>query len=97
MDMVYRDLTDEFTGNIPVLPIKGKLSDKPSLSTLVLFPGIEGVVKALEPFYKHLEANLVGLQFPNSTQKDTIEDMASNYLPVSYDSIVKAMLVQKMY
>ncbi|CAG9770336.1 unnamed protein product [Ceutorhynchus assimilis] len=79
MDMILRLLGDEKTANMPVVSIHGKASE--SAPTVVIFPGIEGTITVLEPLYKNLVADLVGLQYPNSSQRDSIKDMAKECLP----------------
>lgn len=80
MDVILRNMGDENTANLPELPITSLENLKSP--TVVLFPGVEGIITVLEPLYKNLKANLVGLQFPNDTQKDSIAEMAALYLPL---------------
>lgn len=81
MEMILRFMGDAATSSIPVLSLESENHYAP---TVVFFPGIEGVMHVLEPLYKNVVANIVGLQYPNSTQKDTIKGMAAVCLPVIY-------------
>lgn len=87
MDVILRNMGNEITANLPELPITNL--ENLQCPTVVLFPGVEGVITVLEPLYKNLQANLVGLQFPNDTQKDSISEMAALYLP-----LIESRLIQ---
>ncbi|CAG9771436.1 unnamed protein product [Ceutorhynchus assimilis] len=70
-----------------ILPITGKSSQGSYNCTVIIFPGIDGSIKILEPLYKNIMANLVGLQYPHFDQKDTLEEMGKLFLPVSFASL----------
>lgn len=80
MDVILRNMGNEATANLPELPITRLENLKCPI--VVLFPGVEGVITVMEPLYKNLKANLVGLQYPNDTQKESIREMAAFYLPL---------------
>ncbi|XP_050299399.1 fatty acid synthase-like [Anthonomus grandis grandis] len=91
MEMILRLMGDAATANIPVLTYKGlPPRNNQYAPTVVLFPGIEGVASVLEPLYKNLVADIVGLQYPNDTQKDTIQQMAAAVLPYVEERISKS-------
>ncbi|XP_030748833.1 fatty acid synthase-like isoform X2 [Sitophilus oryzae] len=75
-EMIIGHLSAEDPPEIPVLSLQGDPTEVPSSNPIILFPGIEGLVDVLKPLYPSLKGDLVGLQFCNSSQRDTIDGMA---------------------
>ncbi|KAH1010150.1 fatty acid synthase [Dendroctonus ponderosae] len=90
MDMILRYMGDGSTADIPVVPLEGKRTNTQPPSTILLLPGIEGLITILEPLYRNLEGDLVGLQFPTNNQKDSVEEMAATYLPTVEGKLSKS-------
>ncbi|XP_060532677.1 fatty acid synthase-like isoform X2 [Cylas formicarius] len=87
LDMLIKFVANDETVELSVLPVKGKQSERSDLPVVVLFPGVEGVAHVLSPLYSNLEAEFLALQYPNSRQADTIEEMASGVLPFVEENI----------
>ncbi|XP_066144652.1 fatty acid synthase-like [Euwallacea fornicatus] len=77
--------------NIPVVFINSEenRSQEPN-ATLVLFPGIEGVITVMEPLYKNLLANLIGIQYSIDSPYSNIPDMAASILPTIQSRLVNS-------
>ncbi|KAH1011869.1 hypothetical protein HUJ04_001145 [Dendroctonus ponderosae] len=59
-------------------------------ATVVLFPGIEGIVQTLQPLYQNLQAEILGLQYPYDERADSIPALAAMYLPLIEERISKS-------
>lgn len=56
-------------------------------STLFVLPGLEGISSMMEPLSKHLNMQVLCLQYDIAGVSSTIEEMAIVYYPVSYKLI----------
>ncbi|KAF7272913.1 hypothetical protein GWI33_014349 [Rhynchophorus ferrugineus] len=81
LEMILRHISE--SEEIPMVSLQGQVSDRSKSGNIILFGGIDGLISVLQPLYKNLEGELVGLQFCDFNQMDTIEDMAENYFKVS--------------
>ncbi|XP_060533831.1 fatty acid synthase-like [Cylas formicarius] len=86
MDMILRISVEQESVNLPLVSMR-KCAD--SLRTVVLFPGVEGIISVLKPLYTNLDADILGLQFCNYNQADTIEGMAGAILPIIEERMPK--------
>ncbi|XP_076267679.1 fatty acid synthase-like [Rhynchophorus ferrugineus] len=79
-DIMIGHVTEE--AKTEIIPIRGLKTERSSVGHVFLFPGLEGVIDLLEPLHRNLEGNIKGIQYCNSNQKDTIEEMTDNYLEI---------------
>ncbi|XP_030748836.1 fatty acid synthase-like [Sitophilus oryzae] len=89
-EMILSRLSDQKKIDIPIMSLEGKASNKSISDSVILIPGIVGIIGELEPLYKQLEGELYGVQFCNKNQKDTIEDIASIYLEIVEEKLIKS-------
>lgn len=62
--------------------LRTSVIDEIGMPKLILFPGLDGTPTAIEGLASNLNSPAICIQYNSIDPKDTIEDMALEYLPV---------------
>ncbi|CAH1160281.1 unnamed protein product [Phaedon cochleariae] len=82
LEMFFRISLEETDNTSSHMRLQSKTEDNPSGRNIVIFPGIDGSAKALEPMARHLDGDVLGLQFIHEECCTTVQNMAQKLLPV---------------
>lgn len=80
---IIQYIPDNKLDDQPILRLESGVEENDEAPIIILLPGIEGVLKLLEPFTKNLNAHVMGVQYSYQNLEATVRETAKKIFPVS--------------
>lgn len=84
IEMVFRLIGNEVPNLAPYIEMNSNIPQDSEAPTVLLFPGIEGLINIYQDMAKELNAPTIGVQLSMDSDQRTITEIAESVMPVSY-------------